>query len=371
MEFRDEHGRRVRRSTKTGDRRSAELILADELRSVELRKLGIAAPSPQQSRMPIGDVIDAFIAQMNKDELTETHVYIVGLHLRKMERELGWKVLEDITRDKLRAYVEGPLAKLARSTRMAYVDAVRQMCKFAIEHEPPLMSLNPADGVMPRLRGKSARVERSNKRKRRPLWTPEIVALLNAVPEDAKVRWRFERERAPIYRLVMLATGYRRETLRAIRPEHIRIDCANPHISVPPELTKSGRGIDTPIRDPECLEILRERLRICAERPRGHRFADHPLAPVPSNAAFTADLKRAGIPVIDEQGRKVVFHSLRMTFCTQLGLAGYPLMVARDLMDHASVEITQRIYQHVGMLDSAEQVETKPLPAMLKLAGVA
>ncbi len=56
-----------------------------------------------------------------------------------------------------------------------------------------------------------------------------------------------------------------------------------------------------------------------------------------------ADLKAAGIEFETEAGR-ADFHSLRVSFASNLGRSGVPIQTARELMRHSTVELTARVY---------------------------
>jgi len=59
------------------------------------------------------------------------------------------------------------------------------------------------------------------------------------------------------------------------------------------------------------------------------------------------DLKAAGIEYRDAAGRDIDFHSLRMTFCSNLALAGVHPTVAQQLARHTDIKITMKYYTHV------------------------
>jgi len=83
-----------------------------------------------------------------------------------------------------------------------------------------------------------------------------------------------------------------------------------------------------------------------------------------------AHLKRAGIPYEDERGRVVDFHALRMTFITNLSLAGVSPQAAQRLARHSDINLTMNTYTQIGVDSQASAVESLPaLPRPVKENG--
>jgi len=77
----------------------------------------------------------------------------------------------------------------------------------------------------------------------------------------------------------------------------------------------------------------------------------HPAAcvfrlPRPENLVqvLRGDLKAAGIPCRDDLGRVADFHSLRVTFATMLLRSGVDVRTAKELMRHATINMTADVY---------------------------
>lgn len=366
MLYRDERGRACRRSTKTADRRAAEIMLARELEAVERRKLGIPAPSPIEATRPIGELAEAFLASLELSGLSPKYVVNQRSRLTRMIAAMRWARVTDMTTVSIRRYVEGELAGKAYKTVHAYVETARLFAAWGMEQRPPVLGVNPAIGVLPKLRGKAGRAARQVVYARRPLWPHEIPRLLSAPPPPSHASSWFD-SRLPIY-AVALRTGYRRSTLTALRVEHVRIDVANPHIRVPPEMTKSGRGIVTPIDDPTVLGLIDRRLSLCMAFTLPPNERGRPFSPVPHVSTLRKDFRRAGIDP-DEGGKVLDFHSFRYAFCVQLALSGVPLLVARDLMDHASIQTTDRVYAMAGVTETRLGIRALPRLPELGLGG--
>ena len=72
------------------------------------------------------------------------------------------------------------------------------------------------------------------------------------------------------------------------------------------------------------------------------------------------DLKRAGVPYIDDRGHYADFHSLRKTFITNLSRAGVSPKTAQLLARHSDINLTMNTYTMLGVCDQATAVESLP-----------
>jgi len=84
------------------------------------------------------------------------------------------------------------------------------------------------------------------------------------------------------------------------------------------------------------------------------------LLGVPEMDVFKKDLEAAKIPLIDAQGRRVDFHALRHTLCTNLARAGVNPWLAMSLMRHSDIKLTTRTYTDAGRLPTREAVGRLP-----------
>lgn len=81
---------------------------------------------------------------------------------------------------------------------------------------------------------------------------------------------------------------------------------------------------------------------------------------VPGHHTFRSDLEAAGIRRVDDRGRKVDFHALRVTFITNLYRAGVPQRQAMALARHTDPRLTANIYTDQDALPLAEAVAKLP-----------
>jgi site-specific recombinase XerD len=71
-------------------------------------------------------------------------------------------------------------------------------------------------------------------------------------------------------------------------------------------------------------------------------------------------LELAGIPFEDAQGRRLDLHALRVTFGTNLSVAGVSPRVAMELMRHSDIKLTMKIYTDASQLLTAAAVASLP-----------
>jgi integrase len=81
---------------------------------------------------------------------------------------------------------------------------------------------------------------------------------------------------------------------------------------------------------------------------------------IPRIERFRRDLKKAGIPYIDAQGRVADLHALRKTFDTHLQLNGALPRVTMELMRHSDMRLTMKNYTDATLLPTAEAVNALP-----------
>ena len=63
-----------------------------------------------------------------------------------------------------------------------------------------------------------------------------------------------------------------------------------------------------------------------------------------------ADLKTAILMFEADSGR-AGFHSLRVSFASNLGRPGVPIQTARELMRHSTIELTAKVYTKFELHD--------------------
>jgi integrase len=81
---------------------------------------------------------------------------------------------------------------------------------------------------------------------------------------------------------------------------------------------------------------------------------------VPKMKEFRQDLKKAGIPFLDERGHRMDYHALRTTFITRLSTMKVHPRLAMELARHSDMRLTMKTYTDAGQLPLREVMDTLP-----------
>ena len=81
---------------------------------------------------------------------------------------------------------------------------------------------------------------------------------------------------------------------------------------------------------------------------------------VPDMDEVRTDLEKAGVPFLDERGRRIDYHALRTTFITRLSTMKVHPRVAMDLARHSDMSLTMKTYTDVGQLPLREVMDSLP-----------
>ena len=209
--------------------------------------------------------------------------------------------------------------------------------------------------------------------RRRALTDAEIERFLAAAEQDdrnAALWWRrgggegnHRRHgqrvpQAPMW-LAFLETGARWSELTRTRWSDF--DAAQQTLVLRAETTKSKKRRVIPLRQRtvDALEVLRTQHEGILQR---NVTGADPIFRSPeasmwmratNNAMrlFDRALERAGIPRVDDEGRKLDIHSLRHTFGSRLARNGVGLVQVQRLMGHSDPKLTAQVYTHLDVED--------------------
>lgn len=327
-----EHGQPRKWSLGTPDRREAERLLHAERIKAEKRHHGLlpSADQAEASGKGLNELLEAFLSDLRVIGRTGSTLKIYR-ELRLTFVACKWERLSDVT---ARGFCEWRArAGLAGKTLN---DRLKNLCSFfrwlrrgRIVSENPLEFVDPVK-LTPTLFRRSE--------------TPERLQRLLAVASP---------ERAAVY-LTAVQTGLRRKELQQLTVADFELAAPKPFVRVPASISKNRREATLWLR-PEVVAAVRGVLP--ADVSPGHKvFAGL----VPRLPRFKKDLELAGIPFLDSLGRRFDFHALRVTFGTNLSVAGVTPRVAMEVMRHSDIKLTMRIYTDGSQLPTAAAVASLP-----------
>ncbi len=159
-------------------------------------------------------------------------------------------------------------------------------------------------------------------------------------------------ERCLLYRFAV-ETALRANEVRTLTRSSFKLDDDPPAVRVRARDAKSRREAEVPLRASLVAEL---RDHLAGKLPTADTFTvSRTIA-----AVLRADLIAAGLPTVDEDGRKLVFPSFRHTTGSWLSAEGVPLKVVQRVLRHSTFKLTADRYTHVERRAVAEALSKLP-----------
>ena len=310
----------------TPDKQVAVARLKKLVQEVQMEGEGLI---PQKSLRLAGQRIllhhvQDFVTDLTVSGRDDEYVDHVDYRLGILFRDLKWTGLRDLSADGFQQWRAQNATRLAAKTVNEYLNSLNVFCNWLVRNGR--LAESPFKLV--------SRLQTAGKERyvRRALSLAESSRLL-AVSDDRRLSY-----------LLALRTGLRRTELASLQWGDVDLDAASPALTVRAETAKNRKRVTMALHT-EVAAALR------AAKPASVRANDPILSTgVPDMETFKGDLKRAGIPYKDDQGRVVDFHALRKTLCTDLGRAGVNPWQAMRIMRHSDIQLTVRTYTDASQL---------------------
>jgi len=325
-----------------------------------LTVLGIDLDQVRPEPRPLRDILDAYIADL-ATRATPTHCANVRARLRWLIDDLGVTHVHELQPHTLLLHRAKQL-KAGSSVRTANLvtDRLRAMLTWAVR--VGLVASNPLS-ALPRLPENDA----TKRYRRRALADAEIDALLQAARDD-DLRTRRRVSQLPLWRS-LLETGARYGELVCVT--WADVDFERALLTLRASNTKSRKERSIPLLaalvaelralQPEHVAVLGRPLRpsdLVFRSPEGCAWPRHS---VNVTRMLHRLLEAAEIDRLDAQGRKIDGHALRHSFASRLARNGVPITFAQRLLGHSTMELTARVYTHLGdeqMRAAIDRIET-------------
>jgi integrase len=314
------------------DKRVAEQRAQAILRQLEQERYGLIAPRSMRdaSTRSFEAHQREYLSDLRALGRAEGYVYTTGKRLTRLRTECGWNVIADVRPETFttwRAAQNGCAVKTLNdylATARAFLAWLRRQRR---------MSGDPLEGV-----GK-ANARGKRKRERRALTEGEQGRLLAV-----------SGARRGVY-LLALVTGLRRSEIDSLKVgDIVTARDGRAVLRVRASTTKNAKAAALPLRDDVVASLD------LARPPAVGLFPDG----VPAMETFKRDLEAAGIPFVDESGRRADFHALRHTMVTNMQARGVPARVAQEYARHSDPRLTASVYTDSSQLPVWDAVERLP-----------
>ena len=318
----------------TSDKRVALHKLLKEADGREKEHNGILPPKPvrEAAARPLTELLGEYLAELESRARTPRTLRKYRNTLRKLFERCQWQKVQEVTARSFCQWrnhcgLSGKTSNDLLACATSFFDWLERQRMLS---ENPLKHVERVD-----TRGKS--------QYRRALTPEEVRRLLTVVPHI----------RAVVY-VTAIYTGLRRSELNQLRWGDLHLDTLSPFVVAPASITKNKKEAKLPLR-PEVVEALRS-IRPADAAPFQWVFHHQ----VPRVRTFQRDLVRADITPMDESGRRIDFHALRVTFCTMLAISGVPLNEAMQLMRHSDPKLTMKVYTDAAQLGLTTALASLP-----------
>jgi integrase len=336
--------------TKCRDESTARQFLRELERTADRVRAGVVTTQElavaDMMSDPIGRHIADYVATLTG---SASHRENTERYLQRLAADCRWNRLSDLRRDDLELWLADQ-ARQNRSARSrnAHHVAATSFANWCVRSKR--MTINPF------ARLPKADVELDRRRCRRSL-SPDEVERIAEAAEMAPGRPPTKQGTAggrPAQRLTaadrgllwrfLAGTGLRLNEARLLTVGDMTLDGAQPGITLPARITKGKRSDYVPLH-PTLAAMLRRFVQ-------GRKSSDSVFS-IPSDVLkrFKGDCKRAGVPLVDERGRTIDIHALRMSFIDRLAKSGVPPRITQELARHADITTTMRHYTDIRVHD--------------------
>lgn len=287
------------------------------------------APEPPKT---IKEHLTDYELSLRTRRKSDTHVKGTISRVKTVAAFCGWKTADDITAFGVESFIQNRQGDVSGVTLGNYQTACKMFAAWLRKHRR--IDDNPLKDVLETIDTETTP---------RGVLNPEQFQTLieSTFASDEIRRGATGQERAVLYMTAGL-TGYRRGELLAMRWADVRLEAASPVILLDAGKTKSGKDAAQQI-PPGLVKMLTVWQAIQDPTPAEPLFPTFNRNARPSEW-IRADLQAAGLPTKDSEGRKIDFHSLRVSYISFLANSNTPLRITQKLARHSTPVLTMNVY---------------------------
>jgi integrase len=364
------------------DKQASSVRLAELVKAEERGEVGLVSPHKNSLERDIGEHVGDYMRHLRTEGGNPKHLSERERLVRTVLKECDFQTLADLNADKITAFLAhlqkkptpnnpkpGPASARTKDTYRGAVHAFAQWC---VETRPQRLKENPV-AACAKPKGEAVHDRRAesveNLKKllkvaaERPLLEaltvrkgPKAGERYAEVRPEVRERLILEgRERRLIY-LIAILTGMRQGELDRLLVGHLRLDGEAPAVFVVAKHdAKNKTGIWLPLLPDHAAELA----AWVKDTGKGERDLLF-YVPEKPNKIFRRDLKMAGIPYKDRDGRFFDFHALRHCTDTFLNAAGVPPTVVMLFMRHKKPTLSLVTYNDPRMTDTRKALDALP-----------
>ena len=331
--------------------KAATAQLAAELeKKAELAQRGIIDRFAEDRKKPLKLHLDDFYQSLLAKGNTVNHAELTKHRAEQIIDGCKFVLWADISASKVERFLadlRNGAAGLSAGTSNAYLQAVKQFCRWMVQdgraNESPLEHLA-------RINAKTDR--RHDRRALEPDEMRQLLAKTIAGPK----RFGMEGyERALLYK-VAAETGLRANELRSLKVSSFDFEAYT--VRVRCSYTKNKNKAEISLRPDTAAELKNF---FAGRLPEVKAFGGtHKRLTARTAMMLKADLADAKIPYVDDAGRYADFHCLRHTTGSLLAASGVHPKVAQSIMRHGDINLTMSLYTHTLRGQESEAVKSLP-----------
>jgi len=354
MQFDDERGRRVQRSSRTTDKRAAQKIAAQLEADAALARNGLKDRSRERrakaQAVPLQEHLANYFEQCEQAGQAKRHIQNKRSHLNSFVEAIGAAGIGDIEPAALQTHLtklrkgdtetetRGRAARTVNAVRASVIAFMSWCVKNGFIADNPLLAIPTFDELS------------DKRRERRALTNDELKRLITVARQQDVANGSRWTPRAVVYTFAAL-TGLRRGEMRKLCWRDV--DLEQSLLIVRASVGKAKRDDVVPLHVDATRALKQLRASETSETGRVFRT-------LPTIRTVYDDLKRAGIPEQDSSGRWVDLHALRTTLGTTLAKQGVAPQIAQRILRHSDYKTTLRHYTALTIRDSAAAMADVP-----------
>jgi integrase len=364
------------------DKQASNVRLAEIVKAHERGEVGLINPHKESLEREVDGHVEDYVRHLRTEGVNPKHLSERERLVRTVLRECGIGTLAELSADKVTAFISGLQKKSTKNnknpgpasarTKDTYRGAVHAFAQWCVDTRPQRLRENPINATA-KPKGEVAHARRAESVENLKLLLkvaaerPLLEALTvrkgpRAGERYADVRPEVRdqlategRERALLYKTAIL-TGMRQGELGRLAVSHLHLAGESPSIFVAPKHdAKNKTGVWLPLMPDHAAELA----SWIGDAGKGD---DDRVFYVPEkpNKIFRRDLKMAGIPYKDREGRFFDFHALRACTASYLNAAGVPPTVVMQILRHKKPSLSMVTYNDPRLGDARKALDALP-----------